>query len=204
MAMGTSQCSSICKTCTFWLCTRWEVPIPYHLEQLEPVPKAEMVWKGDLHHPLTTWCSTTLLYAKSLADTKAKWHWVNKNKLLSHSAQLHWSALHHLSCTIAPLDCTIAPLECTHCTTRLHHLYHFVVPVHPVYRTFVPSVSYLFFCYQNYVFCYQNYVFCYQNLVRYMGYNDILLSKLGTVGWYSGCIATKKWYTWVVHLVHLD
>ena len=104
-------------------------------------------------------------------------------------------------CTTRLYHCT---LECTHCTTRLHHLYHFVVPVYPVYRTFVPSVSYLFFCYQNYVFCYQNYVFCYQNLVRYMGYNDILLSKLGTVGWYSGCIATKKWYTWVVHLVHLD
>ena len=195
MAMGTSQCSSICKTCTFWLCTRWEVPIPYHLEQLEPVPKAEMVWKGDLHHPLTTWCSTTLLYAKSLADTKAKWHWVNKNKLLSHSAQLHWSALHHLSCTIAPLDCTIAPLECTHCTTRLHHLYHFVVPVYPVYRTFVPSVSYLFFAIKTMFFAIKIWygtwgtmTFCYQNWVRLGGTVGALLPKSGTLGWYT-------WYT---------
>ena len=113
---------------------------------------------------------------------------------------------------------SIAPPIVYHCTTRLYHctarvypLHHSIAPFVPLCCTSVPSVPYLctqcigpFFCYQNYVFCYQNYVFCYQNLVRYMGYNDILLSKLGTVGWYSGCIATKKWYTWVVHLVHLD
>ena len=64
--------------------------------------------------------------------------------------------------------------------------YPFVAPVYPLHCT-------IFFCYQN-CFLLSKLFFCYQNF--------FLLPKSGAVHEVHWYIATKKWYTSAVHLVH--